>query len=369
MAAEGELKEGSLVLGRYEVVSKIGGSRHSAIYRALDKSRERAASVALKVELPHSGRSGLRCEATALRALSGCPCVPEVLSFHSQPRGGTAAELPGDVLAMELLGENLWKAQTRSGRRLSLPAVAHVATQMLGCIEAVHERGFIHRDIKPSNFALGASSKEALKVYLIDFGLARQQSPLPSPAAASPKRARAPGSMQGTTHYASTNALRDLELDRLDDLWSFAYSVAEMAVGSLPWDKLCRQDVAKDVAVKRVLDWKLALEMALVRPDAHSNSRLQLAARFLDQLPRPLKLLFRAVQKMRPSSKPDYKCLRSCLQRLDASRTGRTAAFSELLEGRNPLSPCPSDIVARRAPEAKRARLEDGKVSEAHASV
>ena len=32
----------------------------------------------------------------------------------------------------------------------------------------------IHRDIKPSNFVMGKSGDDKFKVYLVDFGLAKE---------------------------------------------------------------------------------------------------------------------------------------------------------------------------------------------------
>ena len=46
--------------------------------------------------------------------------------------------------------------------------------QILRAIEAIHEVGFLHRDIKPSNFSMGRHPHNCRKVYMLDFGLARQ---------------------------------------------------------------------------------------------------------------------------------------------------------------------------------------------------
>ena len=46
--------------------------------------------------------------------------------------------------------------------------------QILKGIEAIHEVGFLHRDIKPSNFAVGRTPQTMRKIFMLDFGLARQ---------------------------------------------------------------------------------------------------------------------------------------------------------------------------------------------------
>jgi len=44
---------------------------------------------------------------------------------------------------------------------------------MLTRVEYIHSREFIHRDIKPDNFLIGRG-KQAHKVFIIDFGLAKR---------------------------------------------------------------------------------------------------------------------------------------------------------------------------------------------------
>lgn len=50
--------------------------------------------------------------------------------------------------------------------------------QAISLLEKLHKIGYIHRDIKPGNFLLGHSHKKD-KIYLVDFGLARQLKNIP----------------------------------------------------------------------------------------------------------------------------------------------------------------------------------------------
>lgn len=43
---------------------------------------------------------------------------------------------------------------------------------MINCLKIIHSLGYIHRDIKPDNFLM--DTQNHLKVYLIDFGLAKK---------------------------------------------------------------------------------------------------------------------------------------------------------------------------------------------------
>lgn len=74
---------------------------------------------------------------------------------------------------MSLMGKNLANYKKARGKWFTLDVAIDLLLQMLDAIEDVHNRGYIHRDIKPSNFVMG-TNKERNKVYIVDFGLAKQ---------------------------------------------------------------------------------------------------------------------------------------------------------------------------------------------------
>ena len=97
--------------------------------------------------------------------------------------------------------------------------------QILKGIEAIHEVGFLHRDIKPSNFAgriiavdaresshlfvsVGRTPQTMRKIYMLDFGLARQY----TNANGEVRPARAAAGFRGTVRYASINAHKNKEM-------------------------------------------------------------------------------------------------------------------------------------------------------------
>lgn len=78
---------------------------------------------------------------------------------------------------MELLGMNLSELRRRlpSTRHTFSPATTvRLVVQMIQCVAALHNVGYLHRDIKPSNFAIGASPQRRQQCIMIDFGLARK---------------------------------------------------------------------------------------------------------------------------------------------------------------------------------------------------
>jgi len=55
-----------------------------------------------------------------------------------------------------------------------LSTTLRLGFQILKGIESIHEVGFLHRDVKPSNFAVGRTPQTMRRIYMLDFGLARQ---------------------------------------------------------------------------------------------------------------------------------------------------------------------------------------------------
>ncbi|KRZ73565.1 Tau-tubulin kinase 1 [Trichinella papuae] len=136
-----------------------------------------------------------------------------------------------NYIIMNLAGKNL-KDYQNSFRGKHLPPVEalKISIQCIEVIREVHEAGFIHRDVIPENFAVEFTGT-AEKIYLLDFGLARQycfKNGAIRPLRKDPL-------FYGTREYASLNAFDEKELGRHDDLISWFYMVVEFYGGFLPW--------------------------------------------------------------------------------------------------------------------------------------
>src|SRR6218665_3619194 len=100
---------------------------------------------------------------------------------------------------MSILGKNLAELRRsvvaiNQKPAFSLSTALRLSQQILHSIQAIHSIGFLHRDsesflfvynfkvsnfffsslVKPSNFAMGRTEATSKKVYMLDFGLARQ---------------------------------------------------------------------------------------------------------------------------------------------------------------------------------------------------
>lgn len=85
-----------------------------------------------------------------------------------------------------------------------------------------------------SNFSIGRLSYSSRRVYMLDFGLARQF----TTGTGEVRAPRVAAGFRGTVRYASVNAHRNKEMGRHDDLWSLFYMLVEFVNGQLPWRKI-----------------------------------------------------------------------------------------------------------------------------------
>ena len=68
----------------------------------------------------------------------------------------------------------------------------------------------VFRDVKPSNFAVGRTPQTMRRIYMLDFGLARQY----TNANGEVRPARAAAGFRGTVRYASINAHKNKEMGK-----------------------------------------------------------------------------------------------------------------------------------------------------------
>ncbi|VDO80072.1 unnamed protein product [Heligmosomoides polygyrus] len=140
---------------------------------------------------------------------------------------------------MSLQGRNLADLRREAPKQcFSLSTAIRLGLQILSAIKEIHSIGFLHRDIKPSNFAMGRSTAMMRKVFMLDFGLARQY----LNAKGEIRSPRSAAGFRGTVRYAAVSAHKNKEMGRHDDLWSLFYMIAEFLQGQLPWRKIKDKD-------------------------------------------------------------------------------------------------------------------------------
>jgi serine/threonine-protein kinase len=76
-------------------------------------------------------------------------------------------------IAMQFIsGKTLGEAR----EELDLRNTARIMAEVAGAIHGAHRQGLVHRDLKPSNILLEPQEDGSLKPFVLDFGLAKDQS-------------------------------------------------------------------------------------------------------------------------------------------------------------------------------------------------
>ncbi|KAJ8706424.1 hypothetical protein PYW08_011050 [Mythimna loreyi] len=278
MASEDLLQPGHVVKERWKVVKKIGGGGFGEIYEGLDLVTQE--QVALKVESARQPKQVLKMEVAVLKKLQGKEHVCRFIGCGRNARF--------NYVVMQLQGRNLAELRRAQPRgAFSLSTTLRLGLQILKAIDSIHSVGFLHRDIKPSNFSIGRHPSNCRKVYMLDFGLARQYTT--SNGQVRPPRAAA--GFRGTVRYASINAHKNKEMGRHDDLWSLFYMLVEFVNGQLPWRKI--KDKEQVGLMKEKYDHRLLLK----------------------HLPSELRQFLEHVQQLEYADTPDYAMLTSLLER------------------------------------------------------
>jgi eukaryotic-like serine/threonine-protein kinase len=224
------LPEGSLV-GRYVVLEHVASGGMGMVLRAYDPKLRR--EIALKlVRSSTTRRSGdgdetqlqLLREAQALARLSH----PNVVTVYD-----AEATEHGVAIAMEYIEGSTLRTWLRERAR-PWPEVLAVVLAAARGLAAAHAAGLVHRDIKPGNVLVSSQGR----VYVTDFGLARDLDPLAADDASGPAaddHATSSGTVMGTPAYMAPEQHAGLAADARADQYALCVLLWEAGFGSRPF--------------------------------------------------------------------------------------------------------------------------------------
>jgi serine/threonine protein kinase len=212
------LTQGSVIGGRYEILSPLGRGGMGAVYRAHDRVLDE--TVALKVlrgdaaSAPEMARR-FRSEIKLARRVAH----PSVCRIYEYGEDG-----PRQYISMELVeGTNLKEVLKQRGALPSEEAYG-VAVQVAEGLEAIHRVGIVHRDLKALNVMIDAQG--AVKV--MDFGIAKK---IAGGGVTSPSGSYVVGSPE----YMSPEQARGQPVDVRSDIYALGIAVFELFTGRVPF--------------------------------------------------------------------------------------------------------------------------------------
>jgi beta-lactam-binding protein with PASTA domain len=222
------IESGTVIDGRYEVLSRIGTGGMADVYLARDQLLGRQVAVKLlhhRFAEDQEFVERFRREASSAAGLSH----PNVVAIFDR------GEWDGTYyIAMEYLPGRSLKAVVRERGPLEPAAAIDIVIQILQAARFAHRRGVIHRDLKPHNVILD----EEGRAKVTDFGIAR--------AGASDMTLT--GSIMGTAQYLSPEQAQGHAVSAASDIYAVGIVLYELLTGTVPFDG----ETAVTIALKQV---------------------------------------------------------------------------------------------------------------------
>jgi hypothetical protein len=212
---EGRLIAGTMLAGRYRIISLLGRGGMGEVYKADDLKLNQP--VALKF-LPDA----FALDGAALARFHNEVRIARQVAHPNVCRVYDIGEVEGrHFLSMEFIdGEDLASLLRRIGRLPGDKAV-EIARQMCAGLAAAHDLGVLHRDLKPANVMIDGRGK----ARITDFGLAVVSEEL-----------RADDLLAGTPAYMAPEQLAGKEVTTRSDIYSLGLVLYELFTGKRVYD-------------------------------------------------------------------------------------------------------------------------------------
>lgn len=209
------------IAGRYLVISLLGRSEISQVYKVIDLTTEQ--TLALKLFSDHSnGISHLQHEFRFLSSLRH-PNLVQVYHF-----GG---EQDMHFFTMDLVEGTDFLSACRDA---VLEERLRLAAKLCRALEYIHQNDIIHLDLKPSNVLVSATGE----VKLTDFGLAHSS------------KHQGLLRVAGTPQYMSPEVIAGQMPDGRSDLYSLGVLLYQVFSGRLPFEASTTEELVKQHILK-----------------------------------------------------------------------------------------------------------------------
>ena len=210
-----QLRIGTFLQNRYEILELIGSGGMSFVYRA--KCHKLNRLVAIKVLKDEFSKNDefvykFKMEAQSAAGLSH----PNIVNVYDVIDEGDL-----HYIVMEYVEGITLKTYIRERKFLDIKEAISISIQVARGIKSAHDAHIVHRDIKPQNIII---SKDG-SIKVADFGIAR---------AISEETFSTVG--VGSIRYMSPEQAKGEKCDKRSDIYSLGISMYEMLTGRLPFE-------------------------------------------------------------------------------------------------------------------------------------
>ncbi|HUU13849.1 MAG TPA: protein kinase [Terriglobia bacterium] len=322
---------GTLVRGKYRIISKVGQGGMGAVYKALHVAfDEMRALKVISRELMTDELfvKRFRHEAVITRKLQH-PNAVRVDDIDE-------AEDGRPFIVMEFIEGQSLKQLIHEHGALPVPRVCSIVKQVAAALEAAHGLGLVHRDIKPDNIVLieTASGEEA---KVLDFGIAKLKES--RAAGTGGLTLTGTGVVIGTPQYMSPEQAmgkRGDDLDGRSDLYSLGVVMYQMLTGDLPF----KADTTMEMLLAHLQ--KPPTPINILRPEL--------------QIPESVAtLVMKTLEKDRELRPKSAKAL---IQEIERAESGpEPLGATRVIQPASVYTPRPAEVL-RAAMQAKRAQAQ-----------
>jgi len=203
---------------RYEILGELGRGGMGVVYRARDPRLNREVAVKLlpAKDLTPDLEERFQREAQVVAQMDHPAIVP--IYDVGRDEGSLFFVMP------VASGTNLLRLIRDQSLRLG--DVVDLGIQVAEALDYSHSRGVVHRDIKPANVMVTREDGAAIRIRVMDFGLAH---------AVTESRLTKTGTLVGTVAYLSPEQVASRAFDGRSDIYSLGVVLYECLVGEPPF--------------------------------------------------------------------------------------------------------------------------------------
>lgn len=272
------------MIGRYEVLSKIGTGAMGEVYKVRDPTLDRIAAVKL-----------IRSVVTSQSAVKRFEREAQAAARLSHPNIVTVYELGehegAPYIAMEYLDGKDLEEMLEDPAPIPIERQIEIMIQAAEGLHFAHAKGVIHRDVKPANIAVLADGT----AKIMDFGIAKLGD----------AKVTQTGLVMGTVRYMPPEQVQGKPLDGRADLFSLGVTFYEM---------LTRQKAFGGDSVTSIIYNVMNVEPEPIRDlDGTPHAWLQ-------------DVVMKCIEKERENRWPDCKTFAEVLRRAGQARAEGTSS-------------------------------------------